>query len=218
MISLCVPVMNRLDDLRQVLPALLRAAEASPPIEIAVLDYNSSDGLADYIRYNPSVTYRRYEGRDTYHMAHARNLSVRISRGDYVLISSADIIVKPAFLEAIRREIAQGAVWTHGSERFVGVLCIQRDEFMAAGGFDERFELYGKEDKDLLARLERRGKPHAQVPDALELIYTPWEKKLANYRIRSRNAARRANKPVYEQNMRDGVLVANAGKEWGAWA
>ena len=226
-ISICIPSMNRTDDLRQVLPQLISAANACPPVEIVVLDYNSSDGLAEYITEAQAakltggsrLTYRRYEGRDTYHMAHARNLSVRASTGDYALISSSDIIVGASYIRAVRERIAAGYPWVYPSDRFVGVICVRRSEFDAAGGFDERFEFYGKEDRDLHARLVRRGVRAATVPDAgLSLIYTPWPKKLANYRpgVGRREMHKRSLK-LYEQNVARGVLVANEGREWGAW-
>lgn len=221
-ISICIPCMNRWDDLFYILPELLKAANASPPVEIVVVDYNSDEPLSEDIIAATGITYRRYTGRDTYHMAHARNLSVLASSGDYVLISSADIKVGPEYIDAIRAAIlgGAGAVWTSTSDRFVGCLCIRRDEFIAAGGFDERFEFYGKEDKDLLARLQRRGARAATIPDdGLSLVYTPWGKKLANYMPGvGRREMHERSQDLYEENCARGVLVANEGREWGAWA
>lgn len=219
LISLCVPVMNRLSDVQQTLPTWIAAAEASPPVELCVLDYNSSDGLQEYLQAIECVTYRRYTGRAYYHMAHARNLSVKMSEGEYALISCADIFLRLPFLEAVRGRIAEGCVWTYTSARFVCCVCVRRDEFETAGGFDERFEFYGKEDKDLLARLRRRGAKSGFVPDTgLSLIYTPWEKKLVNYRSKKgRRWMGKYAKAIYEENCAAGVMVANAGKEWGSW-
>ena len=229
LISICIPNMNRTDDLRRVMPALIQAANACPPVEVVVLDYNSSDGCGAFCEAiqqaglfvnGGMLTYRRYEGRDHYHMAHARNLSVMASHGDYVLISCADIAIGLGFIEEIRERIGEGCVWTHGSERFIGVMCIQREEFIAAGGFDERFEYYGKEDKDLRLRLERRGAQSGAVSDApLSLIYTPWPEKLTNYAPGvGRRKMHTMSKALYEENIANGVLVANEGKEWGQWA
>jgi len=229
LISLCIPCHNRTYDLKQTLPLTIEAARHSLYTETVVLDYASPDDLDEYIhavrtslfgRFNdPPLVYRKYTGRDYYHMAHARNLSVLASHGDYALISSADIIITPAYLDAIRAQIANGCVWVHPSDTFVGCVCIHRDEFEAAGGFDERFSLYGKEDKDLHARLVRRGAKHAAIPDVdLELIYTPWEKKLENYPGGSgRYAMHKRSKRLFAENCEKGVLVANEGQEWGSW-
>ena len=67
--------------------------------------------------------------------------------------------------------------------------------------------------------MKRRGAPHAQIPDKLSLIYTPWAEKLANYRLPlSRREMSKRSKPIYQENMANAVLVANEGKEWGQWA
>ena len=226
-ISVCIPCMNRTHDLRQVMPSLIVAANVSPPTEIAVLDYNSQDDLGAFILETQQrvkfadgndLLYRKYTGRDYYHMAHARNLSILASRGDYVLISSADILMERDYLKMVRKELKKRYVWLHHSDRFVGVTCVERQEFVEAGGFDERFEFYGKEDKDLFARLKRRGALHAQIPDLLSLIPTPWSEKTKNYRLPlSRQQMSKLSKAIYQGNMREGVLVANAGREWAQW-
>ena len=227
-ISVCIPCMNRTHDLRQVMPSLIAAANNSSPVEIAVLDYNSQDDLAEFILETQradglgscELSYRRYTGRDYYHMAHAGNLSALASSGDYVLLTGADIFMQPTYLQVVRQELEKGYTWLHhsGGYRYVGVICVSRQEFMEAGGYDERFEFYGKSDKDLFARLHRRGAPHAEIPALLSLIPTPWDEKLKNYRLPlSRSQARKRSKPIYLQNIEEGVLVANEGKEWGSW-
>ena len=214
--------MNRTHDLRQVMPSLIAAANASWPVEIVVLDYNSQDDLAAYIETvdtkRADLTYARYTGRDYYHMAHARNLSVLASSGEYALISSADVGMHLDCIEGIRAKLGDGCIWVHHSDRFVGVICVERQEFIDAGGFDERFEFYGKEDKDLLARLKRRGASHAQVLDRLALIPTSWPEKLKNYRLPlSRREMGKRAKAIYYENIDRGVLVANWEQEWGQW-
>jgi len=226
-ISVCIHCGNRAHDLKQVFPSLIIAANNSQgPVEISVLDYNSQDGLAEFILEmqqagelgSCELSYRRYTGRDYYHMAHARNLSALASHGDFVLISCADIFMQPTYLQMVRQELEKGYTWLHHSDRYVGVICVSRQEFVEAGGYDERFEFYGREDKDLLARLHRRGAPHVEIPDLLSLIYTPWDKKLKNYRLPlSRNQMRKHSKSIYLQNIEEGILVANEGKEWGQW-
>jgi len=226
-ISICIPCMNRVHDLELVMPSLIEAANNSPPVEIVILDYNSQDQLRSFIEHTASIgllnkgntlTYAHYTGNDYYHMAHARNLSVQASCGDYVLISSADVYMLPNYLVVMRQKISEGYVWIHHSDRYVGVICIKRQEFIDAGGFDERFEFYGKEDKDLVLRLRRRGAAHTRIPDLLELIYTPWSMKLANYRgSPSRREVGKRSKKIYLENIDRGVLVANTETGWGKW-
>ena len=135
-----------------------------------------------------------------------------------MLISSADIAVTAAFLENVRAKLAEGCVWTFPERQYKGVICVRRDEFMAAGGFDEQFEYYGKEDKDLHDRLVRRGRKVGTVPALLSVVPTPWEKKKRNYRGNpSRSQMHKETLRVYQHNTRRGMLVANEGREWGRW-
>ena len=223
-ISLCIPVHNRTYDLKQIMPYLVDAASASPPVEILILDYNSQDDLAEYIEAVQKTTamtggsmlsYIRYTGRAHYHMAHARNLSIKASVGEYIVILSADIYPTREFVEMVRRMIADGYMWMHG-KRYTGAIVCQRQEFMDAGGYDERFEFYGPEDADINARLMRRGGKFGLLPSMLKVIRTPNEEKIRNYRLAiSKRKMFDRMKPIYEENIKNHILVANQGREWG---
>ena len=125
LISLCIPCRNRTYDLKRTMPYLLEAAKNSPPIEIVVIDYNSKDDLFQYMQSvfrmpkgdETSIIYRKYIGRDYYHMAHARNLSVLASSGEYFVIISADIWLESEFLNLARKIIEENNYnWLRGSD------------------------------------------------------------------------------------------------------
>lgn len=228
LISICIPCHGRTYDLRQSMPNLIKAANFSPPVEIVVLDYNSPDDLADYISQAMSVelvggsmlTYRKYTGRDYYHMAHARNLSVLASSGDWIVASCADLVPAESFFQVVRDTLREDDyLWIRHPDRFVGVFLCRREEFIAAGGYDERFEFYGKEDKDIIARMERRAGNYTTLSSSLWTnIPTPREEKLKNYRlVLSRREVGRRSRMIWMENIENAVLVANEGKEWGMW-
>ena len=224
LISLCIPCHNRTYDLKRTMPYLLDAASYSPPVEIVVVDYNSPDDLSQYMKSvmvmpkgdGVSIVYRKYTGRDYYHMAHARNLSVLASSGEYFVILSADIWIEPDLIAAIRERLMYFSYdWL---ECYGGVIVCRRQEFIDAGGYDERFELYGPEDRDLNARLRRRGGLCGKVPGSMvHIIQTPKAEKVGNYRINSLREASALMHPIFDENERSGVLVANAGERWGQW-
>jgi len=229
LISLCIPCHNRTYDLKQTLPLTIEAARHSLYTETVVLDYASPDDLAEYIhavrtslfgRFNdPPLVYRKYTGRDYYHMAHARNLSVLASTGQYITILSADIQPTADFLRWVRSAIERdGYVWMY-EERYKGVVVVRRDEFVAAGGYDERFEFYGPEDRELHERLVRRGGKHRMIPAGmLNVLPTPNEAKVANYRLAlSKREMHTRMYPILEESRDKRTLVANPGG-WGAWA
>ena len=229
LISICIPCHGRTYDLKKSLPHLIKAANFSPPVEIVVVDYNSPDDLAEYVFRvmdtaefvgGSRLTYRKYAGRDHYHMAHARNLSVLASSGEWIVTGSTDIFPAEMYFQVVRDAIQEDDyLWMRHPDRFVGMFLCKREEFLAAGGYDERFEFYGKEDKDIIARMMRRGGNYTTLSSSL-LTNIPTSKveKFKNYRLQlSRREISVRSKVIWEENNANAALVANEGKEWGAW-
>lgn len=220
LISLCIPCKNRTHDLKRVMPSLVRAAAFSPPVEVLILDYDSQDDLAQYMAtvQSPSIAYRKYEHPTPYHMAHARNLSVLASHGEYFVISSTDISVAENFFATVRALIhTHQPTWLSPS-RYKGVIVCKREEFLRIGGYDERIEFYGCDDREIEARLVRSGGKHVEYPwQLLQVIRTPNEEKIKNYRLSlSKAEMSRLTHVVLDDNNARGVVVANENG-WGAW-
>ena len=216
--------MNRTYDLKKTLPLVIQAANESPPVEIVILDYNSKDDLAEYmmgvdgerLESGNLLTYKHYTGREYYHMAHAQNLSMLAGSGEYLVNAAADLVLASNFFSVIRDLLAPGDIVWMSSKRW-GWPVIRKDEFIDAGGFDERLEFYGKCDRDIIARLHRRGGKHVPYPDSImTIIQTPSKEKFKNYSIKSAHGMKVLNKLVYEENMKKGALVVN-DEGWGSW-
>lgn len=225
-ISLCIPCMNRTRDLRKAMLYFIRVANASPPVEILILDYNSQDDLEEYVRAvketiqlaeGNTLAYVKYSSEQAYwRTAHARNLAAKSSIGEYIAMWAADMLPSENYIEVVREMLKKDDyVWMRG-KRYKGAVICQRKEFMEAGGYDERFEFYGPEDKDLEARLVRREAKFGRLPHMLDVIKTSREEQLRNYRLKiTKRQMSQRTKPIYEENIKNYVLVANQGKEWG---
>jgi GT2 family glycosyltransferase len=210
--------MNRLHSVKKTLPSVLAAAVVSPPVEIVILDYGSTDGLGDWVEaHAPKVRCVRYEAKH-FHMAHSRNLSIIMSTGLYVVSSNAETSLGERFFAELRKAIALDVDVVRVGKRINGVVCMRRESFMQAGGFDERFEFYGPEDKDLVNRLQRRNLKHGEIdPKLVRNTPTPDPEKVLNYRLPlSKREMRKRMGPVYEENEKAGVMVANK-EGWGRW-
>jgi GT2 family glycosyltransferase len=99
---------------------------------------------------------------------------------------------------------------------FVGALVIRRDVLVAVGGYDERFEGYGGEDRELKERLERQdflGVAYDAVT-WLDMRRTPNSKRFLHYQLGVEEMAERSA-AVRAENQERELLVANAGIEWG---
>lgn len=229
-ISLCIPCMNRTHDLAVVMNSLVAAANYSPPVQIMVLNYNSRDNLSEYLKEaienysfvggNELVT-KKFIGGEYYHMAHAKNLSVLASSGSFVLSSNADVFLPEDYFDRIRKAVVLNkSLWTYHSGKWVGMIGYTRSLFEWAGGYDERFEFYGKEDRDMILRLKRRPeKGELLSSSGMSQIWTEDEPKFrTNYRLKMPKREIKAfSKFIYDENIANEIKVANKGKEWGRW-
>jgi hypothetical protein len=210
--SYCVPIRNRASDFKEALPTILSAARKSPPVEIAVLDYGSTDSLVSYLGpYFTEISYR-FHRAPYFHMAHARNLSMNAGRGDYLISTNADTLLDESYFEVVRElvERTRCDVALAGKKKN-GVVVVKREEFIKAGGFDERFEFYGPEDKDLVNRLKRR-KLHIEHynPKLLSNIPTSDKKKAQGYRLNiSKWDMKDLMYPIFRENEAAGKLTVN---------
>ena len=229
LISIQVPCHGRTYDLKKAFQSWVDSANASPPVEIVVLDYNSPDDLEEYMEYaktiplasGNSIVHAKYRGvNKTYHMAHARNLSVMASSGEYMFQISADSILSKDCIQVVRR------IFTNSPDlgwitvkRNEGIMIMRKQDFIDAGGYDERFEFYSPEDKDLSARLMRRGLSKRSIDlRYVDIIFTPNEMKGLFYKgSPSKREMGQMMGPIYQENIANNVLVANEGKEWGQW-
>jgi N-terminal domain of galactosyltransferase len=223
-ISYMIPCKERLYNLVKTLPSVLGAAACSPPVEVIVCDYNSRDATSSYVGGldSPQLKLIRYTGRDYFHMAHARNFMARCSSGEWLLQGSTDVAFGDSFFVKLRAaiETQTGDYYMFGWKSWPGYTVVRRQDFFDAGGFDERLEFYGSEDRDLIERLWRRGLGARILPwreFEMTVIANTKDEKAAHYRPGlSQNAMVRHNIGIYRENVRRGVLVANEGVAWGA--
>ena len=195
---------------------VIAAARKSPPVEIVILNYNSTDGLEEYIESLPQeIVHIKYTGNEHYHMAHARNLSMLAGSGKYLVSANSDSLLSEDFFAAIRKILVDGIIWSRNLG-YSGILVIQKKEFIDAGGYDERFEFYGPDDKELMERLRRRGGKYQKYSSALiSEIRTPIKKKKRGYRLKiTRKQMHRIGMEYLEENRKNNLLIANPNG-WG---
>lgn len=224
--------MNRTDVLRIALPKIIDAANESPPIQISILDYSSTDGLDLYlqevVRDNLLVEGNSWKiiykpGKKYYNSTNARNIVALSSDGDYLVMLSAEALPAHNAFVYIRSRIEENIpVWMCEGYSGRWIIC-RRDEFIESGGYDERFDVYAPEDRDICNRLHRRGGKFEQFsPKLINEIPTPNKDKLSNLdtsrftgNIWIKRQMHREMAKIYEENNLLGILVANEGVDWG---
>jgi hypothetical protein len=184
MIALCTTCKGRVSHLSQTLPRNLADNAAYPDVKFILVNYASTgheidtDNLADYVRTNHAaelrsgrLVYYDYPDPGPFKMSHSKNLSHRLAirEGANILVNvDADNFTHPGFAEYVAREFEE-----HGNRIFLwagvvkgrgrrfrgcsGRISISSNAFLKVGGYDERYDTWGPDDKDFLARLERLG-------------------------------------------------------------
>lgn len=103
-ISYCTTCKGRLHHLKQTLKANLATEAGNPNVEFVLLDYDSRDGLQDWVREHfkaelesGRLRYGRFAPAEHFHFAHAKNLAHRLASGDILCNLDADNFLAPGF-------------------------------------------------------------------------------------------------------------------------
>ena len=165
----CTTCKGRTGHLEQTLPQNLRD---NPTAIFVVVDYNSRDHLAAYLRDSHAdaiargqlVVYRFTEAT-AFRMAHAKNLAHRcgIAEGADILVNlDADNFTGPGFADYVADQFASGDrifLWANRKQPrgVTGRIAVTAATFTLLGGYDEAFATWGPEDIDFTMRLQRTG-------------------------------------------------------------
>jgi GT2 family glycosyltransferase len=185
--SAVVATWNKREELRENLLSL--EAQTVPFAEIVVVDNHSTDGTAHRVRAEFPRTRLVVLPHDRYGACEAFNVGFATARSPYVAILDDDVTLPPTWLERLlerfEREPASTAMLSTkvvepgmpaaylaspalNEERYLSTFrgcgtLARREVLLEAGGYDERFFIYGNE-RDLAATLLTRGYRILQVP------------------------------------------------------
>jgi glycosyltransferase involved in cell wall biosynthesis len=173
--------MNRLHHLQQTLPQNIKDNASYPFVEFILLDYNSTDGLEDWVKENLSVEltsgklrYFKTTDPSYFNRSHSRNMAFLQATGDILCNVDADNYTGPDFANYINdcfQEDSSIFLVSAFNEELLefkdayGRVCMWRDDFYSIGGYDESMESYGHEDTDLYDRLTRLGRKEKNITD-----------------------------------------------------
>jgi predicted glycosyltransferase involved in capsule biosynthesis len=167
-ISFCTTCKQRLWQLRHTFRPNLEAILTDGFSEIVLLNYNSQDGLDDWIRqFRPEIEagllrYIHERTETHFHCSKAKNLAHFASTGDFVVNLDADNYIGdtiPAFRNAWRNHydtVIHGFCGDY-SDGTYGRIGLSKRYFLALGGYDEEMLSFGHQDRDLIRRAEAFG-------------------------------------------------------------
>ena len=176
-----------------------------PSVEFVLVDYNSKDGLREWVENNAALkpylengtlVYARYPDAPYFHHAHAKNIAHRLATGDVVCNVDADNFTGKGFARYLAKEFAGGKhAFVHPSFSLLkglpiersgisGRIALLRKDFIALGGYSEtRFKKgWGGEDADFLMRaLAFKLKPRPMFDlDYLNVVSHSNEERIKN--------------------------------------
>jgi len=235
-ISYCQTCMNRLHDLKITLPLNLESNKDYPNLEFVILDYNSTDGLGDWIKENMMeqiesgrLNYYRTEEPKYYSMTHSRNVAFKVAEGE--IVNSLDVdnytfdIDKKykadecwAYrINKIADEYPKKNIFVKSRQRRHGRIGFYKNEFIdILGGYDEDLEGYGWDDHDLVDRAMALGFSHISWVGYyyFSRIWTGGKDKGANMK-RPYKITEKENEIISKDKIAKGLLKANKKRHWG---
>ncbi|HCN83945.1 MAG TPA: hypothetical protein DIT07_10060 [Sphingobacteriaceae bacterium] len=190
--------MNRLHHLKKTLITNILANSDYHDVEFVLMDYNSSDGLSDFIKTNlqeylnnGKLIYYKTNTPDYFNRSHSRNLVFRLASGDLICNIDADNFTGSGFAAYLNWEFQKKGsrfLTAIGSEKasqdVLGRICVRADHFYELTGYDELMSWYGFEDHDFANRLELNAVKRIPIPrDYLTAITHEQTERLLNERI-----------------------------------
>jgi glycosyltransferase involved in cell wall biosynthesis len=158
--------MGRLNALRQTLGTVV----CQPGCSVVVVDYSCPDGTGAWVeQQHPQVRVVRVPGQEQFHVARARNAGAAAADAPWLCFCDADIRLAAEFAGTLAGLLRPGRSFRpqpipHGA---AGTLVVARTDFERIGGYDEIYQGYGGEDKDLYQALQFTGVVEDCFPGAM---------------------------------------------------
>lgn len=169
-ISFCTVCMNRLHHLKITLPQNIKDNIEYENIEFVILNYNSTDGLDQWIKSEMKdfldkgiLKYYYSKEPENFHMSHSKNVAAKLSTGDIICNIDADNFTGIGFAEYVNISFINNKNIYLGVDKNTrrdcyGRISVKRNDFFSIKGYDEKMNGYGFDDYDLCNRLQLLGR------------------------------------------------------------
>jgi hypothetical protein len=181
-ISFCTVSMDRLHHLKLTLRQNIIDNINYGNVEFIVIDYNSRDGLCDWVLTNMKkylelgiLKVYRADEPAYFHRCHSRNMAFKMGSGDILCNVDADNYTGPSFATYINNEMSSKKetflTANYSARDSMGRICVKAADFHKARGYNEALSGYGYDDVDIYQRLAKTLKQqYINAPCFLKVI------------------------------------------------
>ena len=225
-ISLCITCMNRLFHLKETIEQNIQDNAAYPNIEFVLIDFNSQDGLEEYVRANLMsyidkgiLNYYKTKEPKNFHASYAKNLSHALAKGEIVCNLDGDNFTGKDFayyLNFLFNQKGHNNIYQFFKRPYwgtVGRLSFYKENFFKLGGYDESLLPIGHEDLDLINRANEMGIPlhQTQIENFLKYLSNTTKEKAENCTDTDEDyySLVGGNIEISTNNIKNGKLKAN---------
>ena len=199
-ISFCTVCMNRVHHIQATLIKNIEDNLSYPHLECILLDYNSSDGLEEWIKSDAKAAEYIERGILKYYKttepvyfdrSHSRNLMFKLATGDIICNIDADNYAGEGFavyVNSVFEKEQNIYLVADTQKRFYflrnafGRFGVKKSDFITLGGLDEKMKSYGSETVDFYERLEMAHKKEVVIENTnfLKTISHGDEERISN--------------------------------------
>ncbi len=223
--------MGRLDHLAVTLPHNL-AIPNDADVEFVILNYNSQDGLDDYMRTQMQshidrglINYYHTTEPESFNISHAKNVAHKVAQGEILVNLDADNFLVDGYLEWMRELFSQRkdiillspATDCEDKPGSCGKIAVLREHFHSVNGYDESHEGWGCEDTNfqLRARLHNDIGFQFCSQTYCRVLDHDDSRRVENYRATDMHKSRERGLQTLSQILQGADCVANQGQPWG---
>lgn len=228
LLSYCISIMNRLHQLEKTLRENID--NSSDKSEFIIVDYNSNDGLKNYIYTNfekeilcGKIKYYYTEKIKIWHASICKNTTHIRANGKYLINLDCD-----NFIGIDGDNLILNSFYENGDDIIIsqtnsivssgngGRISISRENFINLGGYDETFYPMGYQDYDLIERAKKYGLKYININKNNKAIFNTKIDSIKNIGIKMEyNKMNNLNKLLSKINIENGNLKVNLIKGIG---
>jgi len=228
LLSYCISIMNRLHQLEKTLRENID--NSSDKSEFIIVDYNSNDGLKNYIYTNfekeilsGKIKYYYTEKIKIWHASICKNTTHIRANGKYLINLDCD-----NFIGVDGDNLILNSFYENGDDIIIsqtnsivssgngGRISISRENFINLGGYDETFYPMGYQDYDLIERAKKYGLKYININKNNKAIFNTKIDSIKNIGIKMEyNKMNNLNKLLSKINIENGNLKVNLIKGIG---